>query len=167
MITKLVTDIRSRSRATLKQVQCLLGLLNFANFAIHRRWLHCRHLQRFCTTFRQRRWRSIPRAVDAELQCHDLHLRSPQEREITYFLTTDAAEDWMWGHLVQDWSLKKRCWLSRAGAYLHWGHIKLPSRDGLTGADITALTLEIHKIGTWEDFWQIFSSQRDLLTVPF
>lgn len=135
-ITKLVTDIRSRSRATLKQVQRLLGVLNFANFVVHRGRLHCRHLQRFCTTFRQRRLResrSIPRAVDTELQwwCRattstsDLH-----KREITHFLTTDAA-DTEWGaqlngtFLSGNWSTEQKKWHSnRKEMYAVYASIK-------------------------------------------
>lgn len=121
-ITKLVTDIRSRNRATLKQVQCLLDLLNFANFVVQRGRLHCRYLQRFCTTFSQRRLResrSIPRAVDTELQwwckattsTSDLH-----KRESTHFLTTDAA-DTGWGaqlngFLSGNWPTEQKKWHS-------------------------------------------------------
>lgn len=55
---------------SLKQLQSLLGSLNFANFAIHRGRLHCRHLQRFLKEFqqgRQREKRSIRSHVLAEL----------------------------------------------------------------------------------------------------
>ena len=48
-ITDLTRELRLIGHCTLRQIQCLLGHLNFANFVIHRGRLHCRHLQRFST----------------------------------------------------------------------------------------------------------------------
>ncbi|KMQ87295.1 transposon ty3-i gag-pol polyprotein [Lasius niger] len=84
-ITKLVTDIRSRSRATLKQVQCLLGLLNFrhpqrsASLPLSSKILHDLQTEEM-----------EGKSVDSQgsrcraavvVQSHDLHLRPPQEKD--------------------------------------------------------------------------------------
>ena len=72
-ITDLTTEMVQKGHCTLKQIQCLLGHLNFANFVIHRGRLHCRHLQRFSAQFLQRR----PR--------HKLAITLQAERELRWW----------------------------------------------------------------------------------
>lgn len=133
-IRDLSKEIQRRGSATLKQTQCLLGLLNFANFAVHRGRLHCRHLQKFSTEFRQGRLRErrpIPQAVEAELRwwC-EASTSNLHKREITHFLTTDAA-DTGWGAQLEEtllsgnWSAEQKKWHSnRKEMYAVYAAIK-------------------------------------------
>ena len=113
----------SRGRCSLKELQCLLGQLNFANFVTHRGRLHCRHLQRFLTNFRQHRPRqtlAITRLVTLELMWWQSATSAAtllHKPPITNFLTTDAA-DTGWGaqldslHLSGPWSKTQKNWHS-------------------------------------------------------
>ena len=122
-ITDLIRELRLRGHCMLRQIQCLLGYLNFASFVIHRGRLHCRHLQRFSTQFLQRRpWQklAITSKVQGELEWWQGATNSSvllHKGPIANFLTTDAADPG-WGaqldgsHIAGSWTRSQRRWHS-------------------------------------------------------
>ncbi|XP_015113976.1 uncharacterized protein LOC107039051 [Diachasma alloeum] len=150
-IETIISSLRLSRKASLKQTQCLLDSLNFANFAVHRGRLHCRHTQRFLTEFRQKRQRKtlqIPRSVDSELgwclsamkSSSDLH-----KRKIMDSLTTDGVGTG-WGAQLNstlisgDWSEYQKRWHSnRKEMFAVYAVIKQES-ESLRGSHILQQT---------------------------
>ncbi|XP_066596619.1 uncharacterized protein [Prorops nasuta] len=122
-ITQLSQKLLEKRSVSLKEIQCLLGHLNFANFIVHRGRLHCRHLQRFCARFKQRRPREriqVNSEVIQELKwwCAIISPSAPlHKRKATHFLTTDAADEG-WGaqligvHMSGSWTAQQLRWHS-------------------------------------------------------
>ncbi|XP_044579959.1 uncharacterized protein LOC123262044 isoform X2 [Cotesia glomerata] len=150
-IIKLTTDIERAQSCTLKEAQCLLGHLNFANFVVPRGQLHCRYLQRFLMGFNQsrpRERRQISSQIQDELAwwAKAASLTSPLHKsEVTHFLVTDAS-DLGWGAqlngvlMLGNWSKTQRKWhsnkkemlavyqaLAQQGQCLKGAHILLQS----------------------------------------
>lgn len=70
-ILESINLVLTERMGSLRQIQKLLGQLNFANFAILRGRLHCRHLQIFSHRFnrqRPRERRMIPSRAIADLE---------------------------------------------------------------------------------------------------
>ncbi|KAI5647002.1 reverse transcriptase (RNA-dependent DNA polymerase) domain-containing protein [Phthorimaea operculella] len=123
-IKLLTTELLERKSCTLKELQRLLGMLNFATLTTPKGRLHCRRFQIFLRGFRQRRpreRRDLPRLVCQEIvwwwnaiNDSTVALSRP---EVTHFLTTDAA-DAGWGahlnglYLSGKWALSQRRWHS-------------------------------------------------------
>uniref|UniRef100_A0A0C9RT30 TY3B-I_1 protein n=1 Tax=Fopius arisanus TaxID=64838 RepID=A0A0C9RT30_9HYME len=116
-------ELKSSGVCRLKQLQTLLGHLNFADYVIPRGRLHSRYLQIFLTNFNQRRPRQklhIPTTAKSELKwwSEAVHLNSPLHKPpVQFFLTTDAADSG-WGaqlgshHMAGTWTNEQRDWHS-------------------------------------------------------
>lgn len=100
-LVKKIQQTLNQSKVKLKEVQSLVGLLNFASFVVPLGRLHHRHLLRFMNTLINKPTKKIilPEMVQAELKwwiqnCQlstKLHFPPP-----VHFLTTDAS-DLAWG----------------------------------------------------------------------
>ncbi|KAL0891810.1 hypothetical protein ABMA27_015076 [Loxostege sticticalis] len=107
----------------LRQLQSLLGQLNFANFVIPRGRLHCRHLQLFLHQFdkkRPRQTQPIPELVHREItwwrknteQSIPIHIQPA-----SHFMASDAS-DQGWGAQIDGdliagtWSKQQKRWHS-------------------------------------------------------
>lgn len=98
-----ITKILNSGNSSLKEAQSLLGLLNFANYAVPKGRLHCRRMQLFLKKFNQTRLRekrTVPPPVQQDLEWWLStvdHTSTPiVKRKVTHFLSTDAA-DAGWG----------------------------------------------------------------------
>ncbi|KMQ90421.1 transposon ty3-i gag-pol polyprotein [Lasius niger] len=122
-ILKSVDFILAKQSCNLKQIQRLLGQLNFANFVIPRGRLHCQHLQIFSHRFNHRRpkeRRIVPSRAIADLKWWRGAIWSTTSIHpgpYTHFLTTDAA-DTGWGAQLDEipmmgaWTRRQRKWHS-------------------------------------------------------
>lgn len=122
-ITHLIEVMRFQRVCRLRQLQRLLGLLNFACFVVPRGRLHCRHLQRFSRLFRgdTQRVREIPHLALVAMEWWlgaikeaTVQLRLPP---INHFLSTDASDIGWGAHLDQmtlagTWNRKQKSWHS-------------------------------------------------------
>ncbi|CAK1585578.1 unnamed protein product [Parnassius mnemosyne] len=96
-----ITKLLSKKACNLKQVQKILGQLNFASFVIRRGRLHCRYIQILLNRFKQnlKNKRVLPPQVRQDLRWWSQSLVGKavlHQRPYTHFLTTDAA-DTGWG----------------------------------------------------------------------
>ncbi|KAI5644926.1 reverse transcriptase (RNA-dependent DNA polymerase) domain-containing protein [Phthorimaea operculella] len=147
-IERLITEIKQKEMCSLKQMQCLLGCLNFANITTPRGRIHCRYAQRFLKTFKQKRPRlkkKLPAQVCQELDWWLVAIKNSTValhcRPVTHFLTTDAA-DVGWGaqlnevYLSGSWTAQQRRWHSNLKEmYAVYGAIS-SQKDSLQGAHI-------------------------------
>lgn len=119
-----LTKLISQRHCTLKQAQRVLGQLNFANYAVPKGRLHCRNFQIFLRRFKQGRLREkkflSPNILqDLKWWLHSInHSTVPLEnREVTHYLTSDAANVG-WGahlngkHLAGQWTPEQKLWHS-------------------------------------------------------
>lgn len=101
-LDKSISQVLQRSRICLRDLQCLLGQLNFANFVIPRGRLHCRRMQMFLRNFDKespRKKLPVPGVVAREMMWWRgaTHHSSPiHNKPATHFLVTDAS-DLGWG----------------------------------------------------------------------
>ncbi|XP_039764301.1 uncharacterized protein LOC120636803 [Pararge aegeria] len=123
ILNEALKDSLLKSRISLRELQRLLGQLNFANFVIPRGRLHCRNIQIFLRHFDRNRPRLklfIPQVVEQEMiwWCRATNLWSPIHlKPATHFLATDAS-DWGWGAQLDGklmsgaWSAQQKAWHS-------------------------------------------------------
>ncbi|KAL0809316.1 hypothetical protein ABMA28_011526 [Loxostege sticticalis] len=133
---------------TLKQAQSLLGLLNFANLTVPGGRLHCRRMQLFLREFQEgrvRERRALPQTVHQDLswwlRAVENSSKPLRRKEVTHFLTTDAA-DAGWGaqlngmFLSGKWTSLQERWHSNVKEmYAVYGAI-LDQQNALRGAHI-------------------------------
>ncbi|XP_047537164.1 uncharacterized protein LOC125071117 [Vanessa atalanta] len=106
-----------RDRINLRELQSLLGQLNFANFVIPRGRLHCRKIQIFLRHYdknRPRQAQPIPQAVYREMtwwRGATRHSTPIHKKPATHFLATDASDTGWGAHL--DGKLMSGVWSSR------------------------------------------------------
>ncbi|KAL0839475.1 hypothetical protein ABMA28_016184 [Loxostege sticticalis] len=123
-IKAILTQLKDKGSCTLKELQSILGLLNFANLTVQRGRLHCRRLQMFLKKFNQGRLRErrvLPplavRELEWWLRAVEKNTTSLKKTQVTHFLTTDAA-DAGWGahlngsYLSGQWSRHQQKWHS-------------------------------------------------------
>ncbi|CAK1579701.1 unnamed protein product [Parnassius mnemosyne] len=100
-----ITKILIAKSCHLRQLQCLLGQLNFACYVILRGRLHCHRLQMFLRRFsgnQVRTKRPVPRGAILDLQWWQgaLSLTTPiHTKSVSHFLTTDVS-DIGWGAVL-------------------------------------------------------------------
>jgi hypothetical protein len=110
-LEKKAQQILRTPRVTLKEIQSLVGLLNFASFVVPRGRLYHRNLLMFLNTIRHHPSKkfALPQAVRVELkwwvqECrHSTMLHLPPAR---HFLTTDAS-DLAWGAQLNNTPLRE------------------------------------------------------------
>lgn len=112
-----------KCQINLRELQSLLGQLNFANFVIPRGRLHCRRMQIFLRKF-DARWprqmQLVPQVVYQEMMWWRgaTHHKVPiHEEPATHFLATDASDTGWGAHLDGNlvsgtWSPTQRRWHS-------------------------------------------------------
>lgn len=123
-IKQTVSGILRKKRTSLREMQRVLGLLNFANLTTPKGRLHCRRMQMFLRSYSQghpRVKRELPEIVLQDLswweRAIDHSVVPLYKKEVTHFLVTDAA-DAGWGaylngkYLSGRWSQKQRHWHS-------------------------------------------------------
>ncbi|KAJ0179494.1 hypothetical protein K1T71_005206 [Dendrolimus kikuchii] len=123
-IRSLISKTLNKGDSSLKEIPILLGLLNFANYAIQRGRLHCRQMQRYLKSFKKnnpRKRRCLSLLVQRDLRWWLMKLDQNStpiiKKNITHYLTTDAA-DAGWGAQLNDtclsgeWAPYQRPWHS-------------------------------------------------------
>ncbi|XP_064075069.1 uncharacterized protein LOC135194138 [Vanessa tameamea] len=122
-INSALEQITQKPHMSLRQLQTILGQLNFANFVIPRGRLHCRNFQIFLRRFDKRLPRQvqrIPQNVYREMvwwRGANYHSLPIHKKPATHFLATDAS-DMGWGAQLDgkvisgSWSLYQRRWHS-------------------------------------------------------
>lgn len=122
-LTSTLDQLANQTCIKLRQLQSLLGQLNFASFVIPRGRLHCRHLQMFLRQFDKKRPRQalpIPQLVRREMvwwRGATHHSVPLHKKPVTHFLVTDAS-DTGWGALLDGtwvsgvWSAQQARWHS-------------------------------------------------------
>ncbi|XP_055915529.1 uncharacterized protein LOC129948518 [Eupeodes corollae] len=146
-----------------KQVQKLLGQLNFATFVVPRGRLYCRQLQIFCRRFNRKplkKQRAPPQVVvDLRWWRGAIHMKSDlHPKPYTNFLTTDAA-DTGWGAQIDEkllsggWTKEQKKWHSnRKELYAVYAALSaekhhLRNADILVQSDNRTLVAYIRKEG--------------------
>ncbi|CAG9137708.1 unnamed protein product [Plutella xylostella] len=108
IVTKIQSIVASYSWS-LRDAQCVLGMLNFASFVVHRGRLHCRPLQMACVHLPKNKpftKHSFDQTVLVELEWWIQALSANRSTQIhplpcTHFLTTDASATG-WGAVLDD-----------------------------------------------------------------
>lgn len=123
-IKLIISKLLKFKNSSLREMQSLLGLLNFANYTVSKGRLHCRRMQLFLKQFQQNRPRERNN-LSVQVQ-QDLgwwlkvveHSSSPIIKpKVTHFFTTDAA-DAGWGaqlnnkYLSGKWATYQKPWHS-------------------------------------------------------